>query len=396
MSEELLGAAAELLTARSGVTVPSYRWPLLAAELQRIGQGSLERGLARFERGDAALYEDMATVFAVGETYLFRGPDHYRELRRLGLRAREEGRPFNVLCAGVSTGEEAWSAVFVLAEIYAGTTLPYSVIGWDLSQARLERARQARFGRWSARSGLMGCERYLLETREGYEVVPELRRHASFEHVNLARPLPESRQIFDAIFFRNVSIYWRPEQARTVAEALGRLLVPGGRLFIGPSDPVDLPRDDWALELVGSALVYRRAERSAAPPPAEPRVRERSRPVDAATPRRRARLKTRPRPRVVRERAVAQEELAARVRELADRGEYEQALELLEGCDASSPALLELAGIVHLSRGELDAAVDRFRAAVYWAPTVGAYARWLEVAQRAREAQRELGRSTKP
>lgn len=411
MIDPRLSEAAQLLAERSGVTVPLYRRPLLAGELERLGDGDLDRGLAVFRGDDLAMVETIASVFAVGETYLFRGPNHFRELHRLACRSATCSSSFNVLCAGVSTGEEAWSAAMVLAAVYEPAGLPYHVLGWDLSRERLQRAQLGRFGRWSARTGFMGYDRYLIEVEGGYEIAPELRRHVQFERVNLVGALPDSVRRFDVIFFRNVSMYWRPQQASEVAAALGQRLAPGGSLLVGPGDPIELPSEDWSSEFMGSSIIYRRDATRLAPASAP---RPRARPPAARTPAARtpaaripaataARLsppasspsETAPQPRrrpppparASPASTEVEDDLVERVRGLADRGDHEQALKLLEGRGSSSPELHEVEGIIHLSRGDHDAAIECFRAAAYWDPSMSTYTRWLELAIAGRESR---------
>lgn len=398
MSEALAEAKA-LLRAATGVDVPAYREPLLRAELDRLGRGELASGLARLRGGEAALLEELAGTFAVGETYLFRTQEHFRELRRLARAAAAREQGACVLCAGVSTGEEAWSAAMVLAAVYEGTDLPFFVLGWELSRQRLLRARLGRFGRWSARNGFMGYERYLFEVEGGYEVTPELRRHVSFEHVNLVRALPNTGPSFDVIFFRNVSMYWTRALASEVARALGQRLSQRGRLIVGASDPIELPREAWLAEARDRSCIYRRREGSRRQGDAStqlPRMRASvrlARPRAAAPPS--TSPPTPPGPEAATPPASASartsntsdpsHELIARVRGLADQGDDEQALALIESHAAHTPELLELAGIIELSRGDPRAAIERFRAAVYWAPGVPAHARWLELAIRTRD-----------
>jgi len=402
MSEALLVEAKRLLCERTGITVPAYRERLLDAELGRLGGGDPRRGLELLREGEQQLLEDVAGVFAVAETYLFRGPEQYRELRRLALAAVARELPFQVLCAGVSTGEEAWSAAMVVAEVYEGTDLPYHVRGWELSQERLVRARHGRFGRWSARGGFMGHERHLVEVEGGYEVVPALRRRVSFEHVNLVGALPPTGRVFDVIFFRNVSLYWNRRLASEVAEALGQRLGLRGSLFVGPSDPIELPRETWAAEPQLTWRIYRRREPSLARfdgPPAPARAPGPRPSSKVAVPRRILAVSPAPKaaPAPPSASMVTSDELIGRVRALADQGDYDRALALLDDRDESpAPELLELAGIIHLDRGDPRAAITCFRAAVYWAPGVPAHARWLELAIRTRDQLEARSRAKLP
>jgi hypothetical protein len=73
--------------------------------------------------------------------------------------------------------------------------------------------------------------------REGYyRVKPELRRHVTTEYVNLFQDsYPVPREL-DAIFCRNVMIYFDVESRRLLVERLFEQLAPGGYLFVGHSE----------------------------------------------------------------------------------------------------------------------------------------------------------------
>lgn len=62
---------------------------------------------------------------------------------------------------------------------------------------------------------------------------------------------------FDAIFCRNVMIYFKPETKAGLVERFRRLLKPGGFLYLGHSET--LVQLDRGLRRAGSTI-YRRTE----------------------------------------------------------------------------------------------------------------------------------------
>lgn len=83
-------------------------------------------------------------------------------------------------------------------------------------------------------------QRYLMRSREAAQetvrIVPELRRKASFAHLNLMETsYPFDRDI-DVIFCRNVLIYFdKPTQAAVLSRLTSHLR-PGGYLMLGHSE----------------------------------------------------------------------------------------------------------------------------------------------------------------
>src|SRR5512133_3726546 len=90
--------------------------------------------------------------FTNTETHFFRHAGRFRLLREQvldGLGAGRAGRsePLRLLSAGCSSGEEVYSSIITLlgsAERRQGR--PFEVVGCDINQRALERARAARYG----------------------------------------------------------------------------------------------------------------------------------------------------------------------------------------------------------------------------------------------------------
>jgi chemotaxis protein methyltransferase CheR len=94
-------------------------------------------------------------------------------------------------------------------------------------------------------------------------VVPELRRQVEFRRLNFMDADFGLSEKVEAIFCRNVMIYFdRPTQERIV-QKLARHLLPGGYLFVGHSETLhDL---DVPLSAVAPALYRKTGATSAAP-----------------------------------------------------------------------------------------------------------------------------------
>jgi chemotaxis protein methyltransferase CheR len=101
--------------------------------------------------------------------------------------------------------------------------------------------------------------RFFTETREGtelsYQVVPELCQLITFKQINLMHDLPMSGPL-DAIFCRNVVIYFDKDTQRGLFSRIAKLQRPGDLLFLGHSETLFKVSEDYAL--IGKTI-YRRA-----------------------------------------------------------------------------------------------------------------------------------------
>jgi chemotaxis protein methyltransferase CheR len=136
----------------------------------------------------------------------------------------------------------------------------FAILATDISTKVLDRART---GIYSEEQILpVPAElrsRYLLRSRKDEErmarVVSGLRSKVSFHQLNFMDGDYGVRNSFDAVFFRNVMIYFDRPTQEAVIHKLCRSLTPGGYLFAGHSE--SLAGLDIPLEAV-KASIYRK------------------------------------------------------------------------------------------------------------------------------------------
>jgi chemotaxis protein methyltransferase CheR len=410
-------AAARTLKQWYGIEVPDYRLPLLAQEMAHVGgRAGVEAALERLLARDSRAWDAVIDVMTVPETYLFRHFGHFVLLRELAERRHREGRSCRVLSAGCSSGEEAWSAAAILASTLPSRTAQDQVVGWDINERRLEVARQGRYRDWSARAGLQGHDAHFVRDGAWWEVARSLRSLVTFERVNLVGELPYRNSPFDAIFFRNVGIYWDHATSDGVVRSLARHLVDDGLLLVGPSDPGLNQPGVWEHVIDNGVRHYRRRRPEPAPapePPASPSsglfaVREPRKisPTRVRAPARPSLLRPRtrtPSQRPFRAPAVASPDTCDaalppahldEIQGLADAGQYERALSALDRLPPPHGVDVRLwRGILLLALDEASAAVQSFKQCVYLEPNLASHRRWLAVAYesagRADDAARE-------
>ncbi len=178
-------------------------------------------------------------LLTTNETYFFREPSHFDLLREVV--AARPATPFRAWSAAASSGEEAFSIAMVLADVLGSA--PWEIVGTDISQRILARARTGHYPMERARQVPPDyLKRYCLRGQDeqaGTLLVDRaLRQRVQFVHANLNDHLPKLG-MFDIVFLRNVMIYFDRDTKRSVVERLAQQIKPGGTLCIGHSETLN-------------------------------------------------------------------------------------------------------------------------------------------------------------
>lgn len=218
----------------------------LAKRLRELGLGNEKEYLA-FLEADGGDEEVVLFLDAISTNFtkFFREEDHFDSLREGARAARAAGQTrFRYWCAGCSSGEEPYTAAMVLDPVLEGCD--WKILATDISTRVLARAAD---GIYTAEE----VEPIAPALRQRYlELLPDagdggprwafgkrLRSRIVFRRLNLAtHPYPMQGPL-DAVFCRNVMIYFdRPMRAGLV-EDIERLLRPGAPLYIGHSETLN-------------------------------------------------------------------------------------------------------------------------------------------------------------
>jgi chemotaxis protein methyltransferase CheR len=213
----------------------------LAPRIQRLGLGDYDEYFSLIaDADDGGEFQMAVDLLTTNETYFFREPDHYAVLEQEIRGSRP--RSLSVWSAAASFGDEAYSAAMLLADLQQSGSLggDWSILGTDISDRVLRSATQAVYPEDRLRNvDPQRLKRYCLRGEaesEGMAMIcPKLKKHVRFGQLNLCQPIPELGP-FDAIFLRNVLIYFDAETKRGVVDRVLTQLRPGGLLFIGTAE----------------------------------------------------------------------------------------------------------------------------------------------------------------
>ncbi|MBI5497167.1 MAG: protein-glutamate O-methyltransferase CheR [Deltaproteobacteria bacterium] len=220
--------------------------------------------------------ERMLEMCVTHETYFFREPRQLRALEHeivpnLVEYGRRVGRRrLRIWSAGCSTGEEVYTLAIVLMRQPQLAGWDLEVLGTDLSQRALQRARRAVYGHSSFRETEPAVlDRYFSRIgTDQWEVRREVRDLCTWGRLNLWNSGDLAAVGYmDVVLCRNVLIYFDRDGKRRVIEALFDRLRPGGWLLLGHSESLlQVPTRFEAVSLAND-LVYRRAPLTPDTPP---------------------------------------------------------------------------------------------------------------------------------
>lgn len=256
----------DLVYRRSGIQLLQHKRTMIRNRLSRrmraLGLKSFGAYIERLNapNGKEPEFDRMLESICTHVTSFFREPAHFEYLSGPFLNERRQAAAVRILSAGCSTGEEPYSIAIALKDaLPPGSTTRLQVQAVDLSETILKTAARGIYDLSKVtnlpkpvlhKHFLKGQKKYPDKVR----VAPEIRHLVQFRKMNLIRPEKfETR--FDAVFCRNVVIYFDRQAQMDTFRWFHDLLNPGGMLFLGHSE--SLIGTDHAFEYV-QPTVYRR------------------------------------------------------------------------------------------------------------------------------------------
>ncbi len=224
----------------------------------------------RYSRDRDAELAIVIDLLTTNETYFFREdfqlktftdeivPELVKKKRRTGERS------LRIWSAGCSSGEEPYTLAMLLLQNPALRCWDIEIIGTDISQQVLAIARQGLYSANSFRStDDFFIQRYFTEQGEKLQISDSVKRLVTISHLNLL----DARRAsllgpMDAIFCRNVIIYFDQAAKRKVIATLHHSLQAGGFLLLGHSESLMNISTEFDLRHFTHDMVYQRPDLS--------------------------------------------------------------------------------------------------------------------------------------
>jgi chemotaxis protein methyltransferase CheR len=266
ISDEDFRLLRDIVRERFGIYYDDQKQFLLLSRLQtRLSKRSLTNyadyvKFLRFGAEREAEFRDLASVLSNNETYFFRERAQVKALCGNILTELQAFSPrVRVWSAACSSGEEPYSLAMSLLETGRIAESNISIRATDISPRVLEMCARGYYRALSFRATEPAMvQRYFTVSGDGFIIADRIKRLVQFASLNLM----DDRKIaafgpVDAIFCRNVLIYFDKPTQKRVVESFARALRAGGYLFLGHAESLFALTDLYEPVVQPESIAYR-------------------------------------------------------------------------------------------------------------------------------------------
>ncbi|MFC3530734.1 CheR family methyltransferase [Vogesella facilis] len=195
-------------------------------------------------------FEQFVNALTTNLTFFFREEHHFHMLST-HLKTLAGKGEVAIWCAAASSGEEPYSIAMSALEAFPlGSKPPIHIIATDLDTSMLEVGRKGIYSEDKIAKLPAGyAGKYFDKLADGhYQAKSVLRDMIQFSRLNLIDSNWGMRKQFDAIFCRNVMIYFDRDTQFAVLKKFHPLIKPHGLLFVGHSENFYFASDYFTLK----------------------------------------------------------------------------------------------------------------------------------------------------
>jgi chemotaxis protein methyltransferase CheR len=256
----------DLIRERFGIYYDDQKQFLLLSRLQtRLVKRSMQTygdyvRFLRFGADRESEFSDLASVLSNNETYFFRERAQLRALCGDILTELLAFSPrLRVWSAACSSGEEPYSLAMTLLESGRIPEASISIRATDISPRVLDLCEKGFYRALSFRATEPAMvQRYFSPIGDGFLIGDRVKRMVQFSSLNLMDDAKVAANgPFDAIFCRNVLIYFDKPTQKRVVESFAKALRPGGYLFLGHAESLFHLTELYEPIVLPEAIVYR-------------------------------------------------------------------------------------------------------------------------------------------
>ncbi|MDR4518464.1 MAG: chemotaxis protein CheR [Nitrosomonas sp.] len=244
----------------------------LARRLRAHGLNSFKEYLNLLEKADAAEWQEFVNALTTNLTSFFRENHHFPILEQ-HLKTCKKPQPVNtqdasdlsdylqkrrnqakihLWCSASSTGEEPYSMAISAIRAFNSFTPPVHILASDVDTQVLRKAQEGVYSLDRVEKLPQSVLKEFFYKGKGrnegsVRVRDEVRELITFRKINLLEEFWSIRGPFQAIFCRNVMIYFDKETQYKILKKFAPLLDDGGLLFAGHSESLQFASDIFRL-----------------------------------------------------------------------------------------------------------------------------------------------------
>ena len=241
----------KMIYARAGIHLNPSKQNMVYSRISRRLRALRKRSFIEYldwlESGDSPEWQEFVNALTTNLTAFFREAHHFPVLAEF-LRTRRNENELNIWCCAASTGEEPYSIAMTALDTLPLQAARIRILASDIDTNVLDVARAGvyeaeRIEKLDAAIKQRHFMRGVGQHAGRVRVKPDLQAMLTFRRINLLDARWDVRGGFDAIFCRNVMIYFDKETQHRILQKFVPLLKPGGLLFVGHSENLYHARD---------------------------------------------------------------------------------------------------------------------------------------------------------
>jgi chemotaxis protein methyltransferase CheR len=233
----------KLIYLRAGISLSEAKTDMVYSRVGRrlraLGMDSFQHYLDYLEQSDDTVeWEAFTNALTTNLTSFFREEHHFPILAAHIVKLQ---KPIRIWCSAASTGEEPYTIAMTACEAFNTLKPPVEIIATDIDTNVLATAAKGVYP-------LDRVNKLSLERKKSFfmkgtgasegtvKVRKELQQLITFQQLNLLDPVYPLKESFDAIFCRNVMIYFDKPTQTKILEKFVPLMKPHALLFAGHSE----------------------------------------------------------------------------------------------------------------------------------------------------------------
>jgi chemotaxis protein methyltransferase CheR len=249
-----------------GIVLGANKHYLISSRLSRLMKenniSSLQELIDTLNRSvGSALRTKVIEAMTTNETLWFRDTYPFQVLSTTIFEdyKQQKKNSIRIWSAACSSGQEPYSISMITDEyLKSSPGFRVDVIATDISQEILTAAKHATYDALALARGLSEERKrqYFSPVGDQWQVNANIRSRINFREINLLQSYSALGK-FDAIFCRNVLIYFSAESKKDILNRMADALNPRGFLMLGASESIAQYCDRFEMVRASTGVVYR-------------------------------------------------------------------------------------------------------------------------------------------